>query len=54
MEARIARAVGPAVLAWLMATLPAQSAGYRTANFTVDAPTPRLAKEIGDAAERYR
>ncbi len=32
----------------------AQAAGYRTANFTVDAPTPRLAKEIGDAAERYR
>ena len=32
----------------------AQAAGYRTANFTVDAPTPRLAKEIGDAAEHYR
>ena len=29
----------------------AQAAGYRTTNFTVDAPTPQLAKEIGDAAE---
>lgn len=32
----------------------ARAAGYRTANFTVDAPTPQLAKEIGDAAESYR
>jgi hypothetical protein len=29
-------------------------AGYRTQNFTVDAPTPQLAKEIGDFAEKYR
>lgn len=29
-------------------------AGYRTPNFVVDAPTPQLAKEIGEAAERYR
>src|SRR5690606_26319667 len=27
---------------------------YRTANFTVVAPTPQLAKEIGDTAEVYR
>lgn len=30
------------------------AAGYRTTNFTVDAPTPQLAKEIGDTAERCR
>ncbi len=29
-------------------------AGYRSQNFTVDAPTPQLAKEIGDFAEKYR
>jgi hypothetical protein len=29
-------------------------AGYRTKNFAVDAPTPALAKEIGDLAEKYR
>ena len=57
MEARIVRAVGPVVLAFCLCILensPATAAGYRTANFTVDAPTPRLAKEIGDAAEYYR
>jgi len=31
-----------------------QAAGYRTANFTVDAPTARLAKDIGDTAELCR
>ncbi len=30
------------------------AAGYRTQNFTVDAPTPQLAKVIGDAAEQWR
>jgi hypothetical protein len=30
------------------------AAGYRTANFTVSAPTPQLAKEIGDRAEICR
>ena len=29
-------------------------AGYRTPNFVVNAPTPQLAKEIGDFAEKYR
>jgi hypothetical protein len=33
---------------------PAQAAGYRTANFLVDAPTEALARKIGDAAEQYR
>lgn len=32
----------------------AQAAGYRTANFVVSAPTPALAKEIGDTAEIWR
>jgi hypothetical protein len=30
------------------------AAGYRTRNFTVTAPTPQLAKEIGEAAEAWR
>jgi len=57
MEARITRATAPVVLAFvqtLFISTATQGAGYRTANFTVDAPTPQLAKEIGDAAERFR
>jgi hypothetical protein len=30
------------------------AAGYRTANFVVEAPTPEQARKIGDAAEQYR
>src|SRR5262245_20387831 len=30
------------------------ASGYRTTNFTVSAPTPELAKEIGDTAEMWR
>ena len=30
------------------------AAGYRTANFTVDAPTLQLAQEIGESAEQWR
>jgi hypothetical protein len=30
------------------------AAGYKTRNFTVSAPSPQLAKEIGDAAEMWR
>lgn len=64
MEARIFGATRP--LAAIAATLtlavlslfddaPAvHAAGYRTANFVIDAPTPQLAKEIGDAAEEWR
>jgi hypothetical protein len=33
---------------------PANAAGYKTTNFTVSAPTPQLAKEIGDRAEACR
>ena len=62
MEARILRAavlrtatpVIVSVCLLFVALSSARAAGYRTANFTVDAPTPRLAKEIGDAAEHYR
>jgi hypothetical protein len=32
----------------------AHAAGYRTTNFVVSAPTPALAKEIGDTAEMWR
>lgn len=31
-----------------------QAASYRTRNFMVDAPTPSLARAVGDAAEGYR
>ena len=34
--------------------LTADAAGYRTANFLVDAPTEALARKIGDAAEQDR
>lgn len=43
-----------AALAGLMAAPAADAAGYRTANFLVDAPTEPLARRIGDAAEQYR
>ena len=33
---------------------PTVAAGYRTANFVVEAPTPDQARKIGDAAEQYR
>jgi len=44
------------ILAGLLgvATPEAQAAGYRTANFIVEAPTETLARRIGDAAEQYR
>jgi hypothetical protein len=62
MEARIVRAsvwlalavglslIGPAA----DSSHSAIAAGYRTTNFTVSAPSPQLAKEIGDAAEMWR
>ena len=46
------------VLAFLAGCLAAASvapaAGYRTANFVVEAPTEAQARKIGDAAEQYR
>ena len=44
-----------AVAGWLVAAdSVARAAGYRTANFVVEAPTESLARKIGDAAEQYR
>lgn len=31
-----------------------EAANFRTRNFIIDAPTPGLAKSVGDAAEKYR
>lgn len=50
------RLLVPALLA-LCTILPLgslQAAGYRTANFIIEAPTEQLARRIGDAAEQYR
>ena len=38
----------------LLPAAPLCAAGYKTTNFEVSAPTPALAKEIGDMAEVYR
>jgi hypothetical protein len=60
MEARLAEVVSRATLfviglfLILAAPQPSDAAGYRTKNFVVSAPTPQLAKEIGEAAEVYR
>ena len=50
MDARIVRAL----LLSAAVTSFAGGAGYRTENFILNAPTPRLAREIGDHAERCR
>ncbi|HYO25211.1 MAG TPA: hypothetical protein VEQ85_09690 [Lacipirellulaceae bacterium] len=61
MEARFFGAARPwaAVAAILVGTLcgavgSAHAAAYRTTNFTVDAPTAQLAREIGESAEAWR
>ncbi|HEY0982136.1 MULTISPECIES: hypothetical protein [unclassified Schlesneria] len=38
----------------LIGALASVGATYRTPNFSVDAPTPDFAKQVGDAAEVYR
>ena len=53
MEARLHR-ISAALLLTALLSPPLQAAGYRTTNFTVDAPTPELAQEIGDMAEHWR
>jgi len=53
MEARTMRLAAPAIALWFAST-PLLAAGYRTTNFVVNAPTPQLAQEIGQAAEQYR
>ncbi len=42
----------PAV--WAMVALLCLGARYQSPNFTVDAPTPQMAEQIGQAAEQYR
>ena len=58
MEARFARFVSFSTLLIGCCLSPLglspSAAGYKTTNFTVSAPTPQLAKEIGDQAEVYR
>lgn len=44
----------PIVLVAFTPLLTANAAGYRTANFIIEAPTAHLAQRIGDAAEQYR
>jgi hypothetical protein len=41
-------------MALVVACLLSMGASYRTQNFIVTAPTPDLAREIGDAAEHFR
>jgi hypothetical protein len=53
MEARLRRGSAALILSILLGS-SLQAAGYRTTNFTVDAPTPELAKAIGDTAEHWR
>jgi hypothetical protein len=58
MEARFAWVVPASALlvcfGFLSNGVFAGAAGYKTTNFVVSAPTPELAKEIGDQAEVYR
>ena len=59
MEARFIRPLSRTAIitcSWFALTCAelAGAAGYKTANFTVSADTPQLAKEIGDQAEIYR
>lgn len=48
--------VTSAAIAGLMLAMvcDASGAGFRTQNFIVQAPTPALAKSVGESAERYR
>ena len=43
-----------ALILGMVPATDASAAGYRTANFIVEAPTETLARRIGDAAEQYR
>jgi hypothetical protein len=60
MEAPVFRFVCRAAVAICLGLVVGQAssahaaAGYKTRNFHVSAPTPQLAKEIGDAAEAWR
>jgi hypothetical protein len=52
-QSSLARLLVAAVVV-LAGTSTLSGAGYRTANFLVEAPTEGLARKIGDAAEQYR
>jgi hypothetical protein len=59
MEAHLSRVVSHTTLLaclciGIAAASSANAAGYKTTNFVVSAPTPQLAKEIGDSAEAWR
>src|SRR4051812_44168167 len=43
-----------AIVTVLLGALASLGASYRTQNFVVEAPTPAIAKQVGDAAEFYR
>jgi len=53
LAASIPRVLAAIGLACLL-HLPARAAAYRTTNFTVDAPTPQMARQIGEMAEHWR
>lgn len=60
MEARFWRVarrsaiVAALFLTWIASATSAPAAGYRTANFTVAAPSAQLARDVGEAAEHWR
>lgn len=56
MDARILRNIAAAAALLLTLGLASNgvAAGFRTQNFIVQAPTPALAKAVGESAERYR
>lgn len=62
MDARLMRTVWIVVAASVIAALlnatflssNATAAAYRTTNFVVQAPTPALAREVGESAEQWR
>ena len=47
-------AARPSVAFVLIGALASLGASFRTQNFVVEAPTPQIAKQIGDYAEHYR
>lgn len=50
----MALVVVPLVAAMTASGGSVEAASYRTPNFVIEAPTPELARRIGDAAEQYR
>ena len=48
------RLVSSVAVALVLCAYPAAAATFRTTNFTVDAPTPELARQFGEQAEHFR